>query len=127
MKKFILNILFIIGFTSLTVSSLLSCSDEPDAENYYTFTGQMMSQYLKSNDDLSQFATIVERAGLMDQLSAYGKYTCFAPSNQAIDNYLKSVGKSLDDLTAADCDTLARTHLVNSIYSTSDMSRFDNG
>ena len=127
MKKFILNILFIIGFTSLTVSSLLSCSDEPDAENYYTFTGQMMSQYLKSNDDLSQFATIVERAGLMDQLSAYGKYTCFAPSNQAIDNYLKSVGKSLDDLTVADCDTLARTHLVNSIYSTSDMSRFDNG
>ena len=31
---------------------------------------------LKDNEHLSQFATVVERAGLMDQLSAYGKYTC---------------------------------------------------
>lgn len=108
--------------------TVMSCSDEPDAENYYTFTGKMMSQYLKDNEHLSQFATVVERAGLMDQLSAYGKYTCFAPNNQAIDKYLQSIGKtSIDQLSDADCDTLARTHLVNSLYSTSDMSRFDNG
>jgi len=107
---------------------MMSCSDEPDAENYYTFTGQMMSQYLKGNEDLSEFASVVERAGLMDQLSAYGKYTCFAPDNKAIDKYLQSIGlSSIDQLSDEDCDTLARTHLVNSLYSTSDMSRFDNG
>lgn len=128
MKTFIFNILFFVGFMSLITISLPSCSDELDDENYYTFTGQMMSQYLQNNKDLSQFAAIVERAGLMDQLSVYGKYTCFAPSNKAIDNYLESIGAhSLDDLSDAECDTLARTHLVNSIYSTFDMWRFDNG
>ena len=120
--------MFFVGLSSLTLTLTQSCSDEPDAENYYTFTGKMMSQYLKMNEDLSEFATVVERAGLMDQLSAYGKYTCFAPDNKAIDKYLQSIGlNSIDQLSDADCDTLARTHLINSLYSTSDMSRFDNG
>ena len=119
--------MFFVGIASLTIPSVTSCSDEPDAENYYTFTGQMMSQYLKTNEDLSLFAKIVERAGLMDQLSAYGKYTCFAPNNEAINHYLDSIKKPLEQLTDADCDTLARTHLINAIYSTSDMGNFNNG
>ncbi len=32
-----------------------ACSDEPDAEHYYTFTGQMMSEYLNSSEDFSEF------------------------------------------------------------------------
>lgn len=99
-----------------------SCSDEPDDSNYYTFTGQMMSDYLKSNENFSKFATIVERAGLMDQLSAYGHYTLFLPDNAAVDAYLAEKGiSSLDALSNADCDTIARTHLMDEIYSTADM------
>lgn len=103
---------------------LASCSDEPDSASYYTFKGQMMSQYLESSQDFSQFATIVKRAGIMDQLSAYGHYTCFLPNNKAIDEYLAGKGiKSLDELTDADCDTIARTHLMTEIYSVSDMNK----
>ncbi|MCF0202368.1 MAG: fasciclin domain-containing protein [Bacteroidaceae bacterium] len=128
MKKFIFNIMFFVGLASLMLPGLTSCTDKPDAENYYTFKGQMMSQYLKSKDDLSLFASVVERAGLMDQLSAYGKYTCFAPDNNAIQKFLDSVKvASVEDLTVEECDTLARTHLVNSIYSTSDLANFNNG
>ena len=100
-----------------------ACSDEPDTENFYTFTGEMMSDYMRNREQFSEFATIVQRAGLMDLLSAYGKYTCFMPSNDAVDKYLASKGlQSLDQLTDADCDTIARTHLVNNIYSTFEMS-----
>lgn len=104
-------------------NSLGSCSDEPDESNYYTFTNEMVSDYLKAHDEFSSFVTVVERAGMMDYLSAYGAYTCFAPTNQAFETYLKGRGlTSLDQLTDADCDTLARTHLVENMYATSDMA-----
>ena len=103
--------------------ALVACSDEPDAEHYYTFKGQMMSEYLSASDNFTEFAAIVERAGLTDMLSSYGSYTCFAPTNEAIVEYLEKKGKgSVDELTDAECDTIARTHLIENMYSTSEMN-----
>ena len=110
--------------TFLAVGPLTSCSDEPDTENFYTFTGEMMSDYLKNRPQYSLFTTICERANLMDLLSTYGQYTCFVPSDSAINVYLKERGlSSLDALTDADCDTIARTHIVPNLYSTFEMSQ----
>ena len=103
---------------------LTSCSDEPDSQYFYTFTGEMMSDWLKSPErpQYSEFAEIVERAGLMDLLATYGHYTCFAPSNDAVDQFLKGRGlTSVAQLSDADCDTIARTHLVSYMYTTYDM------
>ena len=116
--------LLIAMLTPLNTLILTSCSDEPDSEYFYTFTGEMMSDWLKSPDrpEYSEFAEIVERAGLMDLLAAYGHYTCFAPSNDAVDKFLKSRGfNSVSQLSDADCDTIARTHLVSYMYTTFDM------
>ena len=110
--------------TFLAVGPLTSCSDEPDTENFYTFTGEMMSDYLKNRPQYSLFTTICERANLMDLLSTYGQYTCFVPSDSAVNAYLRERGlNSLDDLTDADCDTIARTHIVPNLYSTFEMSQ----
>lgn len=118
MKKSIIYLLLSI----VCCTGFVSCSDEPDRQNYYVFKGEMMSGYLTSRSQYSMFATVVERAGLMDQLSAYGHYTCFCPTNDAMKTYLSQKGiSSLDALTQADCDTLARTHLVNVMYSTFEM------
>ena len=116
------RLLGIVGIVGLL--GMASCSDEPDAANYYTFTGEMMSDFLKSPDrpQYSKFATIVERAGLMDLLATYGHYTCFVPSNDAVDAFLQKRGLSdLSQLTDADCDTIARTHLVSNMYTTFEM------
>jgi len=121
MKKLSLNILLLLGIFAFAIPSLQSCNDEPDASNFYSFTGQMMSEYLTENAQYSQFADIVTRAGLMDQLSAYGHYTCFVPTNDAINEYLAKKNKTMETLTQEDCDTLARTHLVNVMYSVSEM------
>lgn len=120
MKKFLYSI-FCLVVTAVFSQLAVSCDDEPDSQYYYSFTGEMMSEYLKTRPDYSRFATIVERAGLMDQLSAYGHYTCFCPSNAAIDAFLQEKGRTLEGLTDADCDTIARTHLVNVMYSTFEM------
>jgi len=108
----------------LALPVLTACSDEPDGENFYTFTGEMASDYISSRPQYSSFATVVRRAHLMDALSTYGKYTCFVPDNNAFDEFLKGRGlSSLDDLTDADCDTIARTHIISTnIYSTYDMN-----
>ena len=109
--------LFIVAFL------FTACSDEPHTSNYYTFKGEMMSTYLKTHEQFSDYAAIVDRAGLMDLLSAYGHYTCFAPTNDAIQAYLKSRGmNSVSDLSDADCDTIARTHLVENMFATSEMN-----
>lgn len=124
MKKIgVMGLVGLMGFMGLALSS---CSDEPDSENFYTFTGEMASDFLNSPDrpQYSQFATIVNRAGLMDLLSTYGHYTCFVPSNDAVNEYLQKRGlSSVDQLTDADCDTIARTHIVPNMYTTMEMTQ----
>ena len=98
---------------------LASCSDEPDSEYFYSFTGEMISDFLASRPCYSQMQTIMERAHIMDLLSTYGSYTCFLPDNDAVDDYLHRRGlQSVDQLSDADCDTIARTHLINNLYTT---------
>jgi uncharacterized surface protein with fasciclin (FAS1) repeats len=102
---------------------LSGCSDEPDSSNFYTFTGEMMSDFLKNRPEYSDFYAIVDKAGLTDLLSTYGHYTCFCPQNDAVAAYLQKRGlSSVSELSAADCDTIARTHLVNNMYTTIDMN-----
>ena len=109
-------------FTLLALGLATSCSDEPDKSNFYTFKGQMMSEYLKSHEDFSEFTSIIERAGMMELLASYGDLTCFPPTNDAVRDYLSKKGlSSVADLTDADCDTIARTHLVKNMYTTADM------
>ena len=121
-KKIIQLVLMPLACLTVT-GTMVSCSDEPDAENFYTFTGEMLSDYLENRAEYSDFKTIVERAKLMDLLATYGHYTCFLPSNEAVQQYLKERGLSgLDQLSDADCDTIARTHLVANIYSTFEMN-----
>ena len=40
-------ILLVLILTSLGGAVVTSCSDEMPAESYYTFTGEMMSDYLQ--------------------------------------------------------------------------------
>ncbi|MBQ8360504.1 MAG: fasciclin domain-containing protein [Bacteroidaceae bacterium] len=101
----------------------MACEDDLDNEHYYTFTGEMMSDYITSREQYSDFATVVKRAELMDLLSTYGHYTCFLPDNKAMAEYLAGKGvPSVDSLTDEQCDTIARTHLVGNMYSTIEMN-----
>ena len=106
-----------------TAGMSVSCSDEPDTSNFYTFKGEMISDYLNSRPQFSMFKDVVERAGMMDLLSAYGAYTCFPPTNDAFNAYLSERGlSSISQLSDADCDTITRTHLVRNMYATADMA-----
>ncbi len=122
-----LSAAFMCALASVSVSS---CSDDIPADKYYTFTGKMLSDYLMENPQYSKFVQIINKSSqsqrgvdLMDLISTYGQYTCFAPDNNAVDSYLKANGyASVSDIPADVCDTIARTHLVNGrIYGTMDL------
>lgn len=104
-------------------TTFVSCSDEPDTSNFSTFTNEMISDYLQAHGEFSQFVAVVNRAGMMKLLSAYGAYTCFPPTNDAFERYLEKRGlTSIEQLSDADCDTIARTHLVKNMYTTAEMN-----
>lgn len=119
------NILATVFSMILSLGFLTSCSDEPDRENYYTFTKEMISDYLVNRSETySDFVEILNKSKMMGMMATYGTYTCFAPTNAAIEEYLKNVKglSSVSEMTVADCDTLAWNHIIKKAYFTTDLS-----
>lgn len=122
MKNLKYSVLAVLVSLVLGGNLLSGCNDDMPAESYFTFTGEMMSDYLNNHDDYSQFAAVVRKAGLMDLLSAFGTYTCFAPTNEAMNRYLSESGYgSVDNMPVSMCDTIARMHLMDKAYHTSEI------
>ena len=106
----------------ISSSALTSCNDDIADDDLYTYKAEMLSDWLRNNEDFSEFAAIVERAGKMDLFSTYGTYTCFAPTNAAVREYLQSRGlTSVDQLSVEDCDTLTCTAVLDRMYFTTEL------
>lgn len=70
-------------------------------------------------DQFSEFQKILEKSGTASFLGAYGKYTVFAPTNDAIKTYLQSIGKSsIDQIDASALKDLVRFHTILDTIST---------
>lgn len=75
------------------ILALSACTDSDDVgESYKTFTGQTIKDFLDENRDYSYFETALDSAGALSLMSSYGKYTCFIPSNEAVEKYLAEKG-----------------------------------
>lgn len=111
-----------VGALAVGALSLTSCNDDIATDDLYTYKAEMLSDWLRNNEDFSEFAAIVERAGKMDLFSTYGTYTCFAPTNAAVREYLQSRGlNSVDQLSVEDCDTLTCTAVLDRMYFTTEL------
>nr|HPH57163.1 fasciclin domain-containing protein [Bacteroidales bacterium] len=56
-------------------------------------------------------------------LYTYGSFTCFAPTNRAVEEYLALYNlSSVEELSDKQCDTIANSHLINRAYFTTDMT-----
>ena len=66
LMRFVMAVLVMPAFT-------VSCSDEPLAENYYTFTGEMVTDYLQNRSgEFSDFIAILQRSGMYGMMAATG-------------------------------------------------------
>ena len=86
----------VIASCMLTIGS---CADDVDKSDMFTFTGMQMIDFLNQNDSTTKFAFLTTKVRLSkksqstiaDLLSARGNYTCFAPTNEAVQNFIDSV------------------------------------
>ena len=121
--------------------SLLSCREEIDKSNRFTFTGETVADYmLNRSEKYSHMITLMERAGLFGLLRTYGQYTLFLPDNAAVERYLREqdsiywatkdspifvntgiTSPDIEELSDSMAVIIARSHLLNLAYHTADM------
>ena len=89
------------AFLTLASALLLmvSCTESIDTSNRYTFKEYTITSYLESHDQFSEYVKVLgdvkvsnrSKSSLLQLLSARGNYTVFAPTNEAIQNYLDTL------------------------------------
>ncbi|MFC0877335.1 fasciclin domain-containing protein [Saccharicrinis sp. FJH2] len=98
-------------------------SDKIEEESYYTFTGELVGQYLQARPDVySEFVRLLDTTKVMSLLNAYGEYTCFAPDNEAMRAFYKEKGRN--DLSEFPLDTLTKIaydHIINGFVVPTDL------
>jgi uncharacterized surface protein with fasciclin (FAS1) repeats len=122
-----------IGLTGLI--GLMGCNPEPDESDLFTATGETAADYIKRKAELSSFDYILNKVGLDRNLSAYGEYTCFIPTNDAVEAYIHKLyndaeaaiphngmtAESLEGLTDSLCNDIAKYHLASGVTTTIDL------
>ena len=128
------------GFLSLFVAAMTftGCKEYIEEDTRYTFTGHTVASFLESHEDVySDFIYILKRGGRLNLMKAYGQYTCFAPTNDAVARFLveqDSIWQAtkdssnpewtgvtspvLTELSDSMCKVIAQTHLIPDVYMT---------
>lgn len=70
-------------------------------------------------DQFSEYVKILDKTNISPFLNAYGTYTAFAPTNDAIKSYLTEIGKnSIDELDAVALTDICKLHIIQDTIST---------
>ena len=117
----------VMALAAVGTMTLVSCNPEPDESDMFTATGETAADYIKRKPELSSFDMILNKIGIDRNLSSYGIYTCFIPTNEAVTEYITKLyndesakiphngltAESLEALIANDslCRDIALYHL----------------
>ena len=124
--------------------ALTGCVEQIEESTRYTFTGHTVASFLEEHEDVySSFVYILNRGERLNLMKAYGQYTCFAPTNEAIERFLfeqDSIYKAslvddnpndiiwtgvtsteLTELSDSMCRVIAQTHIIPEVYLTMDL------
>lgn len=77
----------------------VSCTEDIDTSARYVFTERTIASYLEDHPQFSEYVRLLKEQQVSDiskttvyqLMTAYGYYTCFAPTNAAIQLYLDSL------------------------------------
>ena len=97
----------------LALASFISCEKDMAGKIYQVSDQRMIDEILEDNNDqMSSFLKIIDISGLRGTVHAYGTYTLFAPTNDAISKYLVSNNLSLEALTKEKAEEIVKYHLI---------------
>ncbi len=116
------SLIYCIGLGMMIVLlSLTSClDDEISEENLYTVEGETIGEYIENRSDLfSEFCELLDTTDVLGLLEAYGKYTCFLPTNEAMNKFYKDKGaESLNDFSIDELTKIAYHHIIKDTLKT---------
>ena len=125
MKK-IKNRLIAAGASMLLMlGSLVPVGCEDTLEGVYpNESTPTIYEFICDNSELTQFRSLLERADMTGLAQAYGGYTCFAPNNKAVEEYLTLTfqGKPIDSLSVEQAQYMVKYHFVADTLATSDFN-----
>lgn len=83
----------------ISAVSFTSCQEKIDTSDLYTFTGETISSFVSKDSIYSTYCELLQnvtqssmtQSTVYSLLSARGNYTCFAPTNAAVDAYLDTM------------------------------------
>ena len=89
--------LFSILLTGIVLFN--SCSEQIDTSARYVFKERTIASYLSTHDQFSEYVRLmkeqkvseISETSVYQLMTAYGAYTCFAPTNDAIQLYLDTL------------------------------------
>ena len=104
------------------VFALTACTENVDMSNRYTFTEYTVLSYLEQDSAYTEYVKLINKVHISDYsestvaqlLSARGHITCFAPNNEAIQDYLDSLQRK-GIISAANWDGFPSEHVKDSI------------
>ncbi|WP_316783712.1 fasciclin domain-containing protein [Pedobacter frigiditerrae] len=118
------NFAIVAVICTLTLLFINSCKQEQYTQS--TTDDVNITGYLdKYPDQFSLMTQIIKRSGTAGYLGAYGKFTLFTPTNEAITAWLKSNNKTgVDQLTVEEAKNMVKYHLLPDTVAT---NRFSDG
>jgi uncharacterized surface protein with fasciclin (FAS1) repeats len=103
----------------LLILILIVRCDDPELDINTTDDVVITGYFEKNPGEFSEFLKVLEMSGNSGFLGAYGTYTCFAPTNDAVQQYLQSKGvSSVDALGVNELKKLVRFHVIQDTLST---------
>lgn len=118
-------------FAAIFGAILVGCKEEIDTSARFTLKEYTVLSYLESDSIYSEYVKLIHQVPVSSQsastvaqlLSARGRYTCFAPDNDAIQDYLDTLyakgiinAPSWDGFTSANTlDSVQKIIVLNSI------------
>ena len=113
MKKLLFSLLVL----SVSALSFSACKDSDND------SPKNIVDLARGNANLSTLVSAIQRAGLVDALSADGPLTVFAPTNQAFSDLLSGLGFSrLEDVPVDVLKNILLNHVVSGKVKSSDLS-----
>lgn len=110
-----------IGGLCVFMLLLNACNDSLDDTTFFTTDEMTIIGTLESNPEkFSLYVEILKKAEYYNALKSYGNYTCFAPTNEAVLNYIQENfnASSVDELTSEEdikwLQTLVKFHTMPS-------------
>jgi len=105
------------------VLAMFSCMQGMDPDKIYKVSeGFMIDEYVQNHASLNICEELISMSTFSGMLHGYGSYTFFAPTDEAFNTYLVSVGKTdITQLTQQEADAIIKYHVIRDSVKTTDL------